>query len=376
MVSGVAGRRIDEVRDLTRTCVRSAFLAVLGLAVGCSRRETPAAPPVAEPLRIDASVPVASASASASAPAASASAPPPLPPAPPGTDPEEVRLLGAICRAAVAPPRPGAPGKRRVGCRAHPPFDTPDKQPDGTLPTFTGEPNELCVLARVVHGAFSRPGAKESLLVFDACVDGDLAWDMASPGSVVLVEESTGRARVVATERAVYADDCEPVKRKDGREVLVCRYAFTAPPSGMVHQAFVLDLAGRAPTKTPLATLFTDTLSCSQPGSPPPDLSAGLTFSDVTRFARRDLDGDGLVDLEMTVSRAHVAPSPALTQRIEGACRKGTAASDARPYLPPPTTTKLVFRNDGSALVPSPETTRTLDRWTSESPSGFNGLPH
>lgn len=78
------------------------------------------------------------------------------------------------------------------------------------------------------------------------------------------------------------------------------------------------------------------------------------------------------------VLRAHAPPSKALDAKIAAACKRagGTSQLEGRAFVPAPTKTNLVFRNDGTTLVPSPESARTLARWLEAAPENLMGLPH
>lgn len=347
---------------------RVAFVLVL---VACTRKEPPhAEAPAANSVPADAAPAAASAVVDA---APFVAAPPPIPPAPPGADPELVRYAASICAAAtVADDK----GKVAVGCRSHPPFDDPKEKPDGTIPPFSGDPLEFCHLARVLEGAFSRPGANEAVLVFDACQNDDgSAWDMANPGSAVLVEKQEGRVRVVATDPSAYADRCSRVKRKDGRDLLACPYSFSAPPAGTVHNLFVLDFEGGKPRQTILSVVYSDELSCPAIEGGMSDPADGVTFADFPTVSAVDVDKDGLVDVVVDVVRAHAPPSPRLAARLAAACKTDPSGTNGKSLTPPPKKTRLVFRNDGTTLAPTAPTKKTLETWLGESPNGLHGLP-
>ena len=296
----------------------------------------------------------------------------PLPPAPEGTDAAKARMLASICPAAYL--RKGKP-PYALGCRVHPPFGTEGRKPDGTFPAYEGDPLDFCGLVGTHVGAFTRPGAKQTALVFEQCKDGDV-WDMGFPGSVVVVEERGDRYEVVATDAAAYAGDCRLVERADKTDLFACAYAFGAGPAGQVSNVFVLDFTASPPRQTILATAYEDGPWCMAPDAPS-DASKGISTARITRVATKDVDGDGLVDLEVDVLRAHAPPSKALDAKLGAGCKKQqTGPLEAKSLVPAPTRTTLTFRNDGQTLVAKPEAAKTLARWLSEAPEGLFGMPH
>lgn len=337
-------------------------MGVVLLVTACTRKEPAVA--TAEP---DASVKASPAREPDASVKPAAELPPPvIPAAPSGADPEKVRLAASICAAAWNP-------ARGVGCRSHPPFSGPDERPDGTIVQLAADDNHLCVLGAVHRGAFSRPGANEALLVFDACENDDgTAWDMANAGSAVLVDLSGGRVRAVATDGWAWADACVPVKRKDGVTLLACSYAFSAPPAGTVANTFVLDFVGGAPHQALLSVVYEDTPSCSFLDAKMPDVAEdGLTRADVARAIVTDVDEDGLGDVVVDVKRAHLPGTAALAAKLLAGCKKGQEPK----VMPPLARTRLVFRNDGERLVPTELTRKALESWRAEAPSGMHGLP-
>ena len=242
------------------------FLLVLA---ACTRSPAPTRAPATS----ESASATAPASASATFPHADAAValesedagpPPPIPAAPPGADPEKVKLAASICAASTF--THPLTKTLEVGCRSHPPFDLPEQKPDGKLPPFTDDPLRLCVLEKVYKGSFSRPGAKQAALSFSQCKENDpnATWDMGFPGSMVLVEEVAGRWKAIRYELGVNTSACLQSHRTDGRDVLLCRSGLGAGSAGEVIYFFAMDFALSKKTVTPLAKMFSNAFTCGQ----------------------------------------------------------------------------------------------------------------
>ena len=253
--------------------MRARLLALLVLA-GCARSPTPSR---AHAAALDAAAPAtslaaaATATASATTPTAAATAaadgaleqepedagpPPPIPPAPPGANPEKVKLAASICAAAtfVHP----LTKRLEIGCRSHPPWNRPEQRPDGKLPRFTDDPLRFCSLDKIYKGSFSRPGAKQAALSFGQCKenDPDATWDMGFPGNMVLVEEVEGHWKAIRYALGINTEACLSSRRTDGRDVLLCRSSFGAGPAGEVDYFFAVDFDLSKKATSTLAKIF------------------------------------------------------------------------------------------------------------------------
>ncbi|HEU4410827.1 MAG TPA: hypothetical protein VFS43_36580 [Polyangiaceae bacterium] len=296
----------------------------------------------------------------------------PLPPAPPGANPDDVKLVSSICASAYVR---SATGNVVVGCRSHPPFDRPEQRPDGTLPPYEGDPMKLCSLNATYRGAFTRAGAKQAVLSFGVCHDdGDgFARDGAGSESVVLVEEVGGRWTSVGYEAGVPAYSCHRSRRTDGRDVLLCKGSAAAAGRGDMTYLFALDFARPGKHVGAFAWMFSDLFDCDSFERAGRRLPKGLVSLRVTRVEAADLDGDGGGDLVVNVERARAAPGVALDAKARAACVRNPKA-DGTALVPALQKTRLEFLNRGDAVVPSPASKQELDAWEAEAPEGMNGL--
>lgn len=279
--------------------------------------------------------------------------------APKGADPEKVRFAMALCPAAFLKDGSAAPA---IGCRMHPPYDAPDRRPDGKLAPHTGDPVEFCAIKAIRHGAFSAKGAREALVVFDACKDGD-AWDMGAPGSALLVDES-GKTPVART----YLPDvnlglCATTKRADGRDVLLCQSSFSAPPAGTMTYFVEVDFAAKPIART-VARIFEDGFDC-RVLEPTFHVETGLASASVGRVRTADVNGDGIADFVVDVTRARRAASPALDAQVRALCKRDANAG-SRALLPAPTGTRLTFVSGGVRFEATPDTAKRLADWEAE----------
>jgi hypothetical protein len=343
--------------------MRSALVVVFASLCACHRHVDMGTPDGAEP------------SASSVA-----STPPPLPPVPPGVDPESVLFAASICAAATMK----VGNSVLVGCRSHPPFDRPEQKPDGMLPPFIGDEHRFCALGGVYRGSFTRPGARQAVLSFAQCMDnGSDEWDMGLPGSAVLVEEVGGRWRAVSYEPSVNLLRCSTLQYADGRDALVCRSGFAAPPSGGIWYVFLLDFARPGRHAGTVALMYGDTFGCAWLNPPDPGelrLPEGLVsleMGDLHLVAASDAGtaGAGTTDVIVDVERARAAPSQALDGRVAAACKRDPNVQGLeRSLAPPATTTRLRFVTRGDDLVPTEPSRLALETWKAEAPAGMHGL--
>lgn len=365
--------------------MRPGGFAFLVLLTACTRTTSaPDAPskgaPTAPPSTLaggpsattSAPAPAISAPPAASATAAPVQYPPvfPLPKTPAGADSEKVRFVSALCPAAVMHPKIGNKAALLVGCRVHPPYDAPERWPDGTLPEHTGDPLRFCALNAIYKGSFTRAGAKQAVLAFDQCKESDDNWDMGNPGSAVLVEEIDGHFREIDWQPGVNGGECKPAKRRDGHDVLFCLSGFGAAGLGEMDYLFDLDFARSRAHAGTFVWLFADMLAvgCMDLGARGFQLAAGLVSLKPPRFSVTDLDKDGNPDVVVDVERARIGPSPALDAKAAALCNKNPTANVGAALLPPATKTRLEFMGSSDAVAPTATAKATLDAWEGETP--------
>jgi hypothetical protein len=317
-----------------------------------------------------------------------------IPAPPPGVDPAWSTIAASICAAAYFKPPPEAirPKGREVdvGCRSHPPFTRPEQKPDGKILLHTGDPLEFCTIDVVYRGSFTRPGAREAVVSFAPCKDGDGAWDMANPGSAVLVEEAPGGGRWraidyqadvnIAPDRGAlpasapelrFASGCDEVRRADNRDALVCASNFGAFGLGSMTYIFFVDFA-RTPHARTVARMLEDADPCGPSGIASPEKDGLVTFQLGTRTLG-DTNGDKTPDVSVEITRARAVPSSALAAKVKAECAKN-ANSDIARLAPPGKKTTLQFLSDADGWGPSPASKATLAAWIAERPDGFGGI--
>jgi hypothetical protein len=348
--------------------MRRRLVIALALVTGC--RSAPKSDAGAPP------APSAKPAPSVAAVDAGAPAPPafPTPQTPPGADPEHVLFASSICAAATLQ-LPLSPKTTTVGCRSHAPFERPEQQPDGKLPVFTGDPLAFCAISKVYRGSFTRPGATQAIVAFDACKHGedDPSWDMGNPGDAVVVEQVEGRWRSVGYVPDVNAGACVAAHRADGRDVLLCKSGLGAGPSGEVVYVFLLDVARKDQQAGTVALIHGDTLACAWVEPSGYRIEGGLTSTRISGMSLEDRNGDGTPDLLVDVDRVHAPPSPALDAKVRAACAKDPNVGE-KALLPAPKRTRLEILSTGDRFAPSPASQKILDAWAAEAPPNMNGL--
>lgn len=314
-------------------------LWLLFLISACGKRSAPApvtasAPPV---LAADAAAPVTVA---------------PVEPAviPPGVDPERAAVALALCEAAYDPE------SKAVGCTSPPPFaNTPP--PGGKLAPWTGDANGLCRIDRLVPGSYTRAGADELLVSFEACADGG-TWDAGFPGSAVVVERASLRP-VAYTGRDVSPRCVRPVV--GGRTVFVCTTSFNATVAGQLDAVYLVDFARNEDTAVTLARVWSQE-SCDEGMATP---QAGFSKVDVGKLAI--VNGD----VTLRVRRAWAAPTPANLARAKALCTQPMASVGG--ILPAVQPTTLTFAR-ALGFRPDAASTKMLARWEKETAGIHGGL--
>lgn len=320
---------------------------------------------------------MATASIVAAAPVEASAAAPRFvaPPVPPGADAEEVRLLSSICAVAH---RPSAGARTAVGCRSHPPFDRPEQQPDGKLPLHEGDPMRLCQISKLYKGSFSRPGASEVVIAFDACFEqGDqFETNYFNSESVVLAEETPGALKpwsATAYEATMHASACSTSRRKDGRDALLCRSGIAAQGAGEITFFFLLDFARTQKRAGTVAWLYSDLFDCAAYERDSYRLAHGFVAIEIGDEKLTDVNGDGTPDLVVDVKRARTPPSAALDKKVRDVCSRNPELG-AKAIASPFKKVRLEIVSRGSSFEPSVATSKLLATWEAEAPPNMNGL--
>ena len=270
-------------------------------------------------------------------------------------------MLADLCALAIWT----GPQGPMLGCRSAPPFDAPEKKPDGTV-LQAADFSEVCFLDHVYRGSFSGAGKEQAILGLEAC--GPERSNDITPGNVVLAERGTDGWRVIAFERDTNVRTCSLSKRND-RTLLVCADNVGAFGDGSLHWRFTLDFAApeqqrvkvfsklyaSAPTNCMLGTAML--------------ADRGVTTFEISNERFADTDADGREDLTFGVERAHTAPSAALRARADAQCKgREQELVDLAKLAGPQRRHTLQFHGEPTALVPTAATKKLLDAWGRESP--------
>lgn len=324
-----------------------ALLAVFGC--GC------AAPPPPVP------APPAPVSVAAPPPRTVSIAPPPSPapkaasaPVDPAADRDKLALAEQICPAAIK----HVDGKVLVGCRACPPFSGDAGRPDGTVAV---DPSDFWPLELRYPGAFTKPGASEFAAVFQGC-----EAHSDNYGGTLLIEKTASGYRKGPYFSGVHPDSCQPYRRPDGRDLLVCQWSDAHQLSGFTR-LFVYDFAQSEPDD--VAKGWKDLVDVRDTSSAVCmyiDPTLGVYQGRVLGFHFEDRNKDGRLDLVVDIEHRHTVPSAALTAKVDKACKKAPPTSDEYPSIdvasllgaPVKDTLELLF--DGQSFRPTPKTERTL----------------
>jgi hypothetical protein len=134
----------------------------------------------------------------------------PTPPTPPAEGREAAALLQNVCQLAALPN--ATPGVPSFGCACCAPFD-------GCKPSDAPVVADQAVYfpTQVVSGAFTSAGAEQRALPMAGCEPHSENY-----GGMVLLERSTQGFGLHRYVSGLSADQCWPVRRDDGRDVLVC----------------------------------------------------------------------------------------------------------------------------------------------------------
>jgi hypothetical protein len=339
--------------------LRRLLTAVLLLGA-CSPAAAPPAPRPTPKAARPAPAPPPTASAAPSATAQASAAPPiakgPPPPLPRMETPElqeKLAFLAPICPAAVQRDKEG---KQQVGCATCAPFEG-DARGDGTVQT---NPEYFFPLEHLYPGSFTRAGADEAAAVMVGCEP-----HAGNYGGTLLGERKDGVWQQIRYDSGVHPDSCITYRRKDGRDVLVCRWG-DGHQTSWHEMVFAYDFAESTPDDVEkgwheIVTMDdTSTTACvlgSLPGEP-------VRSGRVDKLAFEDRDKDGVPDLVVTVSQSKSMPSKPfkakckeLTDSFENDIPKhvdvASALGKRKKFV-------LVFTYNGSTFVPTKQTAAVI----------------
>ena len=263
---------------------------------------------------------------------------PATPPTPPAEAREAAALLQNVCQLVALPkPTPGVPS---FGCACCAPFD-------GCKPSDAPVVAEQAVYfpTQIVSGAFTSAGAEQRALPMTGCEPHSDNY-----GGMVLLERSTEGFALHRYVSGLSADQCWPVRRDDGRDLLLCERG-DAHQGTAQQQLFVWDFAGSDAQllgSDPLVSVSDSEMSgCWS--------ERGITVSSTEMRAPRLSKRAGQTELtvELDVREGKVT-APYLAR-----CKELQAASEVtlpNPKRNPRTllaghTERLVFRFDGTRFV-------------------------
>jgi hypothetical protein len=290
----------------------------------------------------------------------------PAPVATPPADADRKTFAMAVCAAEQMPaPSWMKPTQTLFGCNGAPPYTKPEQAPDGKIRPHTGDAQTFCALATVYRGSFSRANAKQAVLAFDACKDPTAdVWDMAFPGSALLVEEVAGVWKTVSVLSATNSQKCKQIPRPGSVDALLCQSTVGAFGIGSNTTTTLLDFTTTEPSATPLFSFFDQDFSC---GTLP--MQSGFTMASVKSSTLVDLNKDGILDLVLDVERAHADPPEKFDRAAEALCKRAPLTTNVKSLLPKPKSVRLELLSNGDAFVLAPEAEKLLKAWGEETPS-------
>ena len=262
---------------------------------------------------------------------------------------QKLEFLALICPAAVERDKKG---EQRVGCATCAPFEG-DARGDGTVQT---DPEYFYPLEHLYRGSFTRPGADEAAAVMSGCEP-----HAGNYGGTLLGERKGGVWQQVRYDSGVHPDSCLSYRRKDGRDVLVCRW-------GDGHQAqwhemvFAYDFTESTPDEVEkgwheIVTMDDDSSAACLVGSMPGE---PVRSGHVEKFVFEDRDKDGAADLVVTVSQRKSMPTKAYQARckelVASLEKDNPPKIDIASAVGTKKTFVLVFKYNGSTFVPTKET--------------------
>jgi hypothetical protein len=325
-------------------------IAAAALALGALRCAAPpppavtAAPPPPPP-------PVVVVTASAAPVAAPAPVQEPIDPA---ADATKLAVVRSLCDAAIKHDKDAV----LVGCRSCPPFEGEER--DGIVAI---DPASFWPLESLVRGSFSRPGADEVAAIFEGCEP-----HAANYGGTLFAAKTATGYKAMTYASGLHPERCEPYRRKDGRDLLVCSWS-DAHQSTAFTQVLAYDLTRAVPDDplkgwSALATVSRNDYAVCWGVSP----EVGVVQGKLLGYHFEDRNRDGVPDLVIEVLHRRTPLTPALDKRVLKACAEAQAKDpdDGRidvPALvgkPAKETLELIF--DGQGFRPTTKTAAILKR--------------
>lgn len=284
-------------------------------------------------------------------------APAPAPvqePIDPAADAAKLSVVRSLCKAAIKHDK----DRVLVGCRSCPPFEG-----EGTDGIVAVDPPDFWPLETLVRGSFSRPGADEVAAIFEGCEPHAANYG----GTLFATKTATGYAATTYAS-GLHPEHCETYRRKDGRDLLVCRWS-DAHQSTAFTQVLAYDLT-RATADDPLkgwsalATVSRNDYAVCWGVSP----EVGVVQGKLLGFHFEDRNRDGLPDLVVDLTHRRTPLSPALDKRVQKACADAQAKNPDDPRVDVPAlvgepakeTLELIF--DGQGFRPTTKTAAILKR--------------
>jgi hypothetical protein len=266
---------------------------------------------------------------------------------------ERLDLLAGLCDRAIHQ----QDGEVAAGCVTCPPFDEPPKA-GGDVAI---DPELFYALHALAFGSFTRPGADQAAAVFNGCES-----HAGNYGGTLLVERSAGAWKAVAYFGGVNPDDCIVFRRRDRRDVIVCRWR-DGHQSNWHDYVVSYDFARGTPDDLSLGwseilQLDDDTAAACLLGDAKTHPTVRRGTAD--RLELADVNRDGFADLVVHVTYAKAPRGRAFEDRcaelIASLEQEGAPAVDITPALGPQARYRLEFVHDGKAFVPTPATARRM----------------
>jgi len=290
---------------------------------------------------------------SAPLPVASKPPPPPLPKLDTPELDEQLVVLSTVCHAAV---KRNEKKVQYVGCAECLGTSAPT-EPDGSV---VMDPEDLFYpLRSFTHGSFTKPGADEVAISIDGCEP-----HSSNYGGMLVAERKAGTAwKLARYDSGVHPESCEAFRRKDGRDILVCRWQ-DGHQSYWHDRILSYDFVAAGPDGT--GDGFTELLSMEDniiPGCMGVEPGTEVRAGQVDSYGLKDETGDGVPDLWVAVSQYKSKE----TNVYKAACKKWIDAvnnekpePELRPSLGKKRNARLVYTYNGTTFVPTEATKKVL----------------
>jgi len=238
-------------------------------------------------------------------------------------------------------------GGRAAGCSCCPNYGEPCK------PHLSGTPidesfDTMLTVDQIFRGAFRRPGVDEAVIIVSGC-----ASAAENGGGTWIAGVDRGALRELDYLGGNHPDECQKLPTEEGIDRLLCTFTHgrAATSTHVLVNDYTRPDAGLRARELVEVVSTVSHLCVDRP--------AAITDNRVIKTTFGDANGDGRVDVSVTVSlrSGRVAP------KALAACRDGELQGDPSELLPPAREEILVFLGKpGRAFEPDAATRMILDK--------------